>query len=74
MNTESTEETTIRLDQFLKLWGVVGTGGQAKFVIQEELVRVNGEVETRRRKKLVSGDLVEFEDQQAIVGQEFLPD
>lgn len=64
---EESEDEVIRLDQFLKLWGVVGTGGQAKYVIQEGMVLVNGEVETRRRRKLLPGDLVEFEGQQKIV-------
>lgn len=48
---------TIRLDQFLQLCGVP-TGGQAKMLIQGGEVMVNGEVETRRRKKLVVGDEV----------------
>ncbi|QEG21759.1 RNA-binding S4 domain-containing protein [Mariniblastus fucicola] len=47
----------IRLDQFLQLCGVP-TGGQAKILIQDGQVTVNGEVETRRRKKLVIGDEV----------------
>ncbi|MEC7430323.1 MAG: RNA-binding S4 domain-containing protein [Planctomycetota bacterium] len=49
----------LTLDQFIKLCGVVGTGGQAKQLIQGGEVLVNGEVETRRRKKLVPGDQVE---------------
>ena len=53
--------STIKLDQFLKLTGIVGTGGQAKALIQAGEVRVNGEVETRRGRKLKAGDVVEFE-------------
>ncbi len=49
----------IKLDQFLKQTQVVATGGQAKLMIQAEEVRVNGEVETRRGRKLVNGDRVE---------------
>ena len=52
---------TIKLDQFLKLTNLVGTGGQAKAVIQGGEVRVNGEVETRRGRKLQAGDVVEFD-------------
>ena len=52
----------IRLDSALKFSGVVGTGGQAKMVIQDGLVLVNGEVCTMRGKKLRGGDTVEFED------------
>ena len=48
------------LDQFLKLRGIVGTGGQAKIVIQGGQVQVNGQVETRRRRKLLPGDVVAF--------------
>ncbi len=47
----------IRLDQFLQLCGVP-TGGQAKLLIQGGEVTVNGEIETRRRKKLTIGDEV----------------
>ncbi|MGL5641722.1 MAG: S4 domain-containing protein YaaA [Paraclostridium sp.] len=51
----------IKLDQFLKLVDVASTGGHAKFLIQEGLVKVNGEIETRRGKKLRSNDVVEVE-------------
>ncbi len=52
---------SVRLDQFLKLCGIAGTGGQAKLLIQNGEVLVNGELETKRRRKLVGGDVVEFE-------------
>ncbi|NJO50960.1 MAG: RNA-binding S4 domain-containing protein [Leptolyngbyaceae cyanobacterium RM2_2_4] len=55
MTTESTE---IKLDQFLKLVGVVRTGGEAKLLIQGGEVRVNGAIETRRGRKLVEGDRI----------------
>ncbi|WP_417738197.1 RNA-binding S4 domain-containing protein [Rosistilla oblonga] len=59
-NDPSTDdEDSIRLDNFIKLTGVVGTGGQAKMLIQNGEVTVNGEVETRRRKKLAIGDEIE---------------
>ena len=51
----------IKLDQFLKLADIASTGGHAKFLIQECLVKVNGEIETRRGKKLRSNDIVEVE-------------
>ena len=47
------------LDQFLKLAGIVGSGGQAKLLIQGGEIKLNGVVETRRRKKLTRGDRVE---------------
>lgn len=56
-STTSEAPLSIRLDQFLQLCGVP-TGGQAKMLIQGGEVIVNGEVETRRRKKLVVGDEV----------------
>lgn len=49
---------TIKLDQFLKLVGVAQTGGQAKLMIQGGDVLVNGTLETRRGRKLISGDKV----------------
>ena len=63
----SHDSNEIRLDQFLKFQGVVGTGGQAKLLIQEGQVRVNGQAETRRRRKLHVGDVVEFEDIRLVV-------
>jgi ribosome-associated protein len=47
------------LDQFLKLTSIAESGGQAKVMIQSGEVKVNGEVETRRRRKLVAEDVVE---------------
>lgn len=47
------------LGQALKASGVAGTGGEAKVIIQFGEVSVNGEVETRRGRKLESGDVVE---------------
>ena len=51
----------IRLDAALKLSNAVSTGGQAKFVIQDSLVKVNGETCVQRGKKLREGDTFEFE-------------
>ncbi|MEA5515589.1 RNA-binding S4 domain-containing protein [Nodularia sp. UHCC 0506] len=51
----------IKLDQFLKFMGVASTGGQAKLIIIDGGVKVNGEVETRRGRKLVLGDKVTVE-------------
>lgn len=52
----------IKLDQFLKLADCVSTGGMAKALLQEGQVRVNGEPEERRGRKLYPGDTVEVED------------
>lgn len=51
----------IALGQFLKLTDCISTGGQAKGFLQEVPIRVNGEAENRRGKKLVAGDKVEVE-------------
>ena len=51
----------IKLGQAIKAANLVGTGVEAKFVIQDGLVKVNGQVELQRGKKLVNGDIVEFE-------------
>ena len=59
--TPSSKNTnTIDLDRFLKLRGAVGTGGEAKLRIQGGEVKVNSEVETRRRRNLIQGDVVEL--------------
>jgi len=54
------EQQTIRLDQFMKYVGMVATGGEAKHLIQGGEVLVNDEVETRRSRKLHTGDRVTF--------------
>ena len=51
----------IKLGQALKLAGLVSSGVDAKFLIQDGQVMVNGEVDTRRGKKLYPGDTFEFE-------------
>nr|WP_296457580.1 RNA-binding S4 domain-containing protein [uncultured Acetatifactor sp.] len=50
----------IKLGQALKIANLVESGAEAKYVVQEGLVRVNGEVDTRRGKKLEAGDMVEY--------------
>ena len=50
----------VELYKILKFEGMVSSGGEAKSVIADGQVLVNGNVETRRRKKIVSGDIVEF--------------
>ncbi len=56
---DSDQRPVIRLDDFLKRHGLVGTGGEAKIRIQTGEVLVNGQVETRRRKQLAIGDVVQ---------------
>ena len=51
----------IKLDSLLKFSALVGTGGEAKYVIGEGMVKVNGEVCTMRGKKIYPGDKVDFD-------------
>ncbi len=53
----------IELCQLLKTENLVQSGGEAKFVISGGLVRVNGAVETRKRRKIMNGDTVSYADQ-----------
>ena len=50
----------VQLYKILKFEGVVDSGGRAKTVIAEGLVLVNGEVETRKRRKILGGDIITF--------------
>lgn len=59
----------IKLDALLKFAALVGTGGEAKFVIAEGLVKVNGETCTMRGKKLRAGDTVEFNGETVTIKQ-----
>lgn len=52
----------IKLDQLIKFAGIVQTGGESKMLIQDGMVKVNGEVELRRGKKIVKGDKIEIEN------------
>ena len=54
----------IKLGQALKLAGVVDDGVQAKYVIQEGLVKVNGETDQRRGRKVYAGDVISFQDEE----------
>ena len=60
METIHLREDFIKLGQALKAVGLTESGVDAKFVVQDGLVKVNGQVETRRGRKLIAGDIVEF--------------
>ena len=60
METIKLRDEFIKLGQALQAAGLVGSGVEAKKVITEGLVKVNGEVDTRRGKKLYDGDVVTF--------------
>ena len=50
----------VELYKILKFEGMASSGGEAKLVIEQGQVLVNGKVETRKRKKIVSGDIIEY--------------
>ena len=57
----------IKLGQALKLAGLVGSGTDAKFIIGDGLVSVDGETETRRGRKLFGGEVVTFEEESFVI-------
>ena len=63
----STEKAYITLSQFLKKTGIAATGGQAKYLVKELDITVNGEKEDRRGRKLYSGDEVVIDGRKYIV-------
>jgi len=67
MPTIEINREPVELYKILKFEGLVGTGGEAKITIDEGLVKVNGQVELRRRNKIKSGDVIEFMDIQYTV-------
>ena len=58
----------IKLGQAMKLAGMVGSGVDAKFVVQDGLVTVNGVVEMQRGKKLKSGDIITYNGESVQIG------
>ena len=70
MQDSSAAPSYITLQQVLKLANLVETGGQAKYVIQNGEVKVNGEIETRRRKKIYPGDVIEIAGEIYHIGEE----
>ncbi len=60
MNKILINREPVELYKLLKFEGLVATGGEAKMVIDEGLVHVNGQLEMRKRRKMLSGDVFEF--------------
>lgn len=67
METVIIKDEFIKLGQALKLAGLVSNGVDAKFVITDGEVKLNGEVETRRGKKVYDGDIIEYNGSQVKV-------
>ncbi len=60
MRTVEITKEPVELYKILKFEGIVSSGGEAKAVIDDGQVLVNGEIEKRKRKKIMSGDVIEF--------------
>jgi ribosome-associated protein len=56
-------EEPVELYKILKFENMTSSGGEAKSAISEGKVSVNGKIETRKRKKIVSGDIIEYENE-----------
>lgn len=61
MKTVKIKDEFIKLGQLMKLAGLVNSGVEAKLLIQDGQVKVNGTIDTRRGRKIVAGDIVEYE-------------
>ncbi len=57
----------VELYKILKFENLVLSGGEAKYVISDGMVRVNGKIETRKRKKIFSGDYVDFNGESMLI-------
>lgn len=64
MKTVEITKEPVELYKILKFEGIVSSGGEAKAVIDDGLILVNGEIEKRKRKKIMSGDVIEFMNDQ----------
>ncbi|MFA5215201.1 phage head closure protein [Sulfuricurvum sp.] len=60
--TYTLSDETIELYKLLKLLDLVDTGGQAKMLIEQEQVKRNGEIETRKRAKITKGEQIQIGD------------
>lgn len=60
MSDVEVTKVPVELYKILKFEGLVGSGAEAKAVVAEGQVKVNGEVETQKRKKILPGDVIEF--------------
>jgi len=67
LNADEPKSVALCLYQFLKMNAIADTGGHAKVMIQAGEVKLNGQIETRRRKKLSMGDVVELNGRKWVV-------
>ena len=64
MQVVKIKDEHIKLGQLIKLAGLVDNGVETKYAIQNSLVLVNGQIDTRRGRKIVPGDIVKFKDEE----------
>jgi len=60
----------VELYKLIKFEGLASSGGEAKKMIEDQLVRVNGEIETRKRKKIMAGDVIKLGDEEFVTALE----
>ena len=70
--TQDTSTKFIELNNFLKIVGIINTGGRAKLIIRSGSVKVNGDIEKRNKRKLHAGDSVECDGNSYVVEEKFL--
>lgn len=67
MKKISIRQEPTELYKILKFEGLVGTGGEAKMAISKGLVTLNKDIETQKRKKIVAGDIIEFNNEKYLI-------
>ena len=70
--TQDISTKHIELNNFLKILGIANTGGRAKLIIRAGEIKVNGEIETRNKRKLHSGDFVEYSGKKYEVEEKYM--
>lgn len=66
MREVSLNHQPVELFKLIKFEGLANSGGESKKMIEQGMVSVNGEVETRKRKKIIAGDIISIGDEQFI--------
>ncbi len=70
--TQDTSIKFIELNNYLRIIGIVNTGGLAKLLIRAGSVKVNNEIETRNKRKLHAGDVVEYLEKKYVIEESWL--
>ena len=70
--TADVSKPSIELNNFLKVVGIINTGGRAKIIIRSGSVKVNGGIETRNKRKLHAGDIVECDGKNFAVEEKYV--